>query len=83
VELVEDGEESQEQLERYFNEKVVPMSVIPAGHVAGYRDAQPSPPRTRRAYAAVKDTAVSPLHGGKEEEDADGEGDDQSIDISI
>ena len=37
VELVEDGEETQEQLENYFNERVVPLSVVPEGHIPGLR----------------------------------------------
>ena len=37
VELVDGEDDSYEQLEAYFRERVVPLSVIPEGHIPGYR----------------------------------------------
>jgi len=34
-ELVDDDDETFEQLEAYFNERVVPLSVVPQGHIPG------------------------------------------------
>jgi hypothetical protein len=34
-ELVDDDDETIEQLEAYFNERVVPLSVVPQGHIPG------------------------------------------------
>lgn len=36
-ELVDDEDETKEQLEAYFHERVIPLSVVPEGHIPGYR----------------------------------------------